>query len=86
MLPSAAGDETGGFSYSGYPTYLSCFERVTDGARTRDLLSSATIRCDPLQSVLVRPDQDIRLLAAVRVLERSEEGREELTKVNRELL
>jgi hypothetical protein len=36
--------------------------RVTDGARTRGLLS-ATIRCRPLQSILVRPV--IRLIYAI---------------------
>src|SRR5215204_7064548 len=34
---------------------LPAIERVTDGARTRDLLSRATIRCDSLQCVLGRP-------------------------------
>jgi hypothetical protein len=39
------------------------YEGVTDGARTRDLLSRATIRRHPLQCVLMRPD--IRLFDGV---------------------
>jgi hypothetical protein len=45
------------FGYESRSLMLPFFslERVTDGARSRHLLSRATIRCDSLQCVLVRP-------------------------------
>jgi hypothetical protein len=40
---------------SPFPSICRNFKSVTNGARTRDLLSSATFRCRPLQSVLMHP-------------------------------